>query len=272
MSKNIRIAGTNYNNVPSIEIPLQTSGVATFYDVSDTTAEAADVATGKYFYTAQGVLTQGTSSGGGGIPIVVPQEYEQLEYIKSDGNSYIDTGMAWGTDKKIEISYCLDIGNSVQGNWHPFGNTSVFIQYGTNSNNVWVKNVYVKINENNYNTSNFALYPPFTLTVTNTNIAVKGLYSYIDTAETTIYTRSGSSVTSATKTITIFGRHKEDNSVDYKAKNMLLYRWKMYQNDTLIQELVPATRKSDNVIGLYDIVNNSFLTNGGNGNFSGGEL
>ncbi len=37
----------------------------TAVDISDTTAVAADVAQGKYFYTAGGVKTQGTASGGG---------------------------------------------------------------------------------------------------------------------------------------------------------------------------------------------------------------
>ena len=35
-------------------------------DVTDTTAAAADVGQGKYFYTAAGVKTEGTASGGGG--------------------------------------------------------------------------------------------------------------------------------------------------------------------------------------------------------------
>ena len=36
----------------------------TALDISDTTAEAGDVAQGKYFYTAQGIKTAGTGSGG----------------------------------------------------------------------------------------------------------------------------------------------------------------------------------------------------------------
>ena len=38
----------------------------TAVDISDTTAVAADVAQGKYFYTADGTKTAGTSTGGGG--------------------------------------------------------------------------------------------------------------------------------------------------------------------------------------------------------------
>lgn len=40
----------------------------TALDISDTTAEASDVAQGKYFYTAAGVKTAGAASSGGGTP------------------------------------------------------------------------------------------------------------------------------------------------------------------------------------------------------------
>lgn len=66
MAQSIQIAGASYPDVPSIVVPKVGSGTAIFADPSGTTATASDVAQGKYFLTDQGVLTQGTASGGGG--------------------------------------------------------------------------------------------------------------------------------------------------------------------------------------------------------------
>lgn len=66
MAQNITLLGANYSNVPAVTLPKTGGGTASFSDVTDTTATAADVASGKYFYTAAGVRTAGTSSGGGG--------------------------------------------------------------------------------------------------------------------------------------------------------------------------------------------------------------
>ena len=43
---------------------VQQSNGTVLIDITDTTAVASDVAQGKYFYTAQGVKTEGTGSGG----------------------------------------------------------------------------------------------------------------------------------------------------------------------------------------------------------------
>ena len=48
MSKNVTLMGASYSNVPSVILPQTGGGNAQFFDVSDTTAAAADVATGKY--------------------------------------------------------------------------------------------------------------------------------------------------------------------------------------------------------------------------------
>ena len=66
MAQNISLLGATYNDVPAVELPKSGGGTAKFTDVTDTTAAAADVASGKYFYTANGVRTAGTASGGGG--------------------------------------------------------------------------------------------------------------------------------------------------------------------------------------------------------------
>lgn len=70
MAQNISLWGANYSLVPSILLPKQGGGTASFTDVTDTTAAAADVASGKYFYTSAGVRTAGTNSGGGGTGLV----------------------------------------------------------------------------------------------------------------------------------------------------------------------------------------------------------
>ena len=66
MAQDIQIAGATFNAVPSIVVPVAGGGSATFVDPSPTTAAAADVASGKLFFSALGVLTPGTASGGGG--------------------------------------------------------------------------------------------------------------------------------------------------------------------------------------------------------------
>ena len=65
MAQNITLMGASYSDVPAVTLPKTGGGTASFTDVTDTTAAASDVASGKYFYTAAGVKTEGTSSGGG---------------------------------------------------------------------------------------------------------------------------------------------------------------------------------------------------------------
>ena len=48
-----------------------------------------------------------------------------------------------------------------------------------------------------------------------------------------------------------------------------MYYFEIYENDVLIHNLIPAKRKSDNEIGMYDLVSGTFYTNQGTGSFSG---
>lgn len=57
----VTLLNVNYQDVPIVELPKTGGGTASFVDVTDTSANASDVAYGKVFYNANGTRTVGTS-------------------------------------------------------------------------------------------------------------------------------------------------------------------------------------------------------------------
>ena len=51
-----------------------------------------------------------------------------------------------------------------------------------------------------------------------------------------------------------------------------IYRQQAYQNNVLVGDFIPATRNSDNVVGMYDMVSGTFYTNAGTGDFTAGTV
>lgn len=96
MAQNVTVAGATYSAVPSVNLPKQGGGTASFFDVSDTTAAASDVASGKYFYTSAGVRTAGTSSGGGGSDHLTLLATKSLGTISTSSTTATDTGQTLG--------------------------------------------------------------------------------------------------------------------------------------------------------------------------------
>ena len=82
MAQSVSLWGATYSDVPAIEVPKSGGGMASFTDVTDTTAIASDVLSGKYFYTAAGEKTLGTGTGGGGS---VTQDQDGYIVLPSTG-------------------------------------------------------------------------------------------------------------------------------------------------------------------------------------------
>ena len=107
MAQNITLWGASYSAVPSVKLPKTGGGTASFTDVTDTTAAASDVASGKYFYTSAGVRTQGTNSGGGGASNVVTGTFK---YSQTSASAQEITLNYSGTGYPIACIVVLDDG------------------------------------------------------------------------------------------------------------------------------------------------------------------
>lgn len=117
MAQNITLLGASYASVPAVTLPKTGGGTASFTDVTDTTAAAADVASGKYFYTSAGVRTQGTSSGGGG-GIGTLLNTTSMGTISTTSTQGSNTGVTLsvsGIDAYDALLVVASVGTAVQG-------------------------------------------------------------------------------------------------------------------------------------------------------------
>lgn len=96
------------------------------------------------------------------------------------------------------------------------------------------------------------------------------LYFKIDW--TTIQTSSETWSTSLDWNVCLLWSYSQDGNPQYRANPwMRLYYSKFYNSNwDLVGDFVPCYRKSDNVIWMYDLVNNQFYTNSWSWTFSKG--
>lgn len=59
---------------------------------------------------------------------------------------------------------------------------------------------------------------------------------------------------------------------NYYYGSLRISEFKTWRSGSLRKHLIPAMRDSDSVVGMYDLVSNTFLTNAGSGTFSYGTL
>lgn len=193
MAQNVTVQGASYSAVPAVTLPKTGGGTATFTDVTDTTAAAADVASGKYFYTAAGVRTQGTASGGGGSGLTLLATYNFGSFSGSATS-------ATNTNKSMTVTGYNDydvliVDVSVNSTTNGRHTSTVSFVMVTGQTNVTTKDTYA-VAGNKWNSK---LSSSGTATTRQSTTAY-GIYAY------------SASVSNSTMTIAFYYRYNSNNT------------------------------------------------------------
>ena len=202
----------------------------------------------------------------------LPSEYQELEYIESTGTQYIDSGYIPTIDTTVRIKVTYGE-NAVFGSesilWTTTpdpGNSGFIIAGHTNMNDNVAPTEYVKYFKPDgdkifYNASDSE---PYEIEMTPTYSVI----TYKDnTTEKITYQMEGNG---SEYSAYIFARNTAGTVAEYSSRK--LYYLKIYDGEQLVRDFIPCYRISDNVAGLYDLVENKFYTNDGTGEFIQGKF
>ena len=181
----------------------------------------------------------------------LPDTYQEVEYIESNGTQYIDTLEYAKNNMRIELDMKLTSADGDQKFFGSYGGSGICL--GTLGNKWRFGNSSWQ-----YNTG----------TTTNSRILV--------VVASNNYMFGGSAYNSSSNAITANNSHTMlamgiayNGSVFAKA-NMRLYNLKIFDNGSLIRDYVPCYLKNGGTIGLYDMVTGTFIENAGTGTFTKG--
>ena len=186
--------------------------------------------------------------------------YDVLEYIESTGTQYVSSGYV---TTSTDYTYELDMAPTKIGGFYSYMG---FMASGTTPragiheySNVFMLGANATTNSS-------------TTPIVNERIVLKG---HFKSGAQKLY-KNGTLIASNSTTFNhsantlptyIFGRNYSDGR---NLASMKLYSAKIYEGSTLVRHYIPARRQSDNALGLYDILTNTFCANSGSGTFVSG--
>ena len=192
---------------------------------------------------------------GDGVPQILPSGYTQLEYIQSTGTQYIDTGIVANQDTSTDLDFQLTSTDRQKG---------IYGIYETE-----IKSYYIYTGRDGIFQVGFGggryVDTQFAIDLNRHKVNFKDFKITIDNTVVSTYTKSS---VSYTQTQLLFNMHKADGTT-YNGASVKIYSCKIYNNNVLVRNFIPA-KNSSNVVGMYDLVNNVFYTNQGTGTFTAG--
>lgn len=201
--KNIDLLGAQYADVPAVHLPETGGGTAEFVEISDTTATAEDVASGKYFYSAAGVKTEGTAQGGTAelkMGVLRPdaeivQSYSYDKYIVADEGitipAYTTTSQTLKASANLTPTVSMDLTNY---NYYVFERLLTIPSYSVTTKakgrvEYWLNSALYEITEYPANTFHALLEPTRKLASRTTTIYAAGAGPRL------VYYTSGTAIT-----------------------------------------------------------------------------
>lgn len=205
---------------------------------------------------------------------VLPTEYQEVEYIATAGSqasnyaAYINTGVNPNANTKIDIDFAMVTAYSKNWTWMPI--------FGSRDNTYNDKStyfalyVYGKVNATSGTvTENYAGADPGSSSTVYVNFGQRyniknnGGSFYLDDVYLPAISTTNVLVQS-NQPIYLFDCNNL-GSPQNRQHRTKIFKCKIYNGDTLIRDFVPCYKKSNNVIGFYDLVGSTFYTNSGTG-------
>ena len=244
----------------SLEILKDDLTVTAYYD-DETNAIVSD-------YELSGDLTEGTATitvsykDKTATFIVNVTKYELnltfYEYLQGDENSYIDTGIKPNQNTKFEIKVSkTDAGSGRPAFLEAWGGSEYFGINANASQLYWCWNNSYPVINNGYATVGEHIFTNDKGTLYDNGVGI----NTIDYAEF-----------SMEYSLFMFANNSSGNATNIANGSNRIYYCKIWDGNTLVRDFVPAKRDTDNAIGMYDKVTNTFFENKGTGTFGTGEV
>ena len=191
---------------------------------------------------------------------VLDTKYKRLEYIQSTGTQWIDTGIVYDNSKTYEIMQDIVMTENVTGSGSGWNAGSAVFNYGgkwsdgSNQTTFYINNrvqINIKINSG---TSSLTEYS----------------FKRISDGEIQTTSRGHSSLGtySGTTGYPLFCMTDSGGTVPYALTKAKIYASQIKIDGVIVRNFIPVLRKSDNEIGMLDLVEGKFYHNAGTGKFT----
>lgn len=192
-------------------------------------------------------------------------DYTELEYIESTGRQFIGIDYIPKTlHTKYELGFMR---TGISGTWNPIINSEEDVRFG----------IMCTIDGNNQNNYGQFHIGPAGSGFKSVQFPMSSDIKYDIIADKTGISLNGtkysvSGVGDATGQWSTYINHRLKTSTTFSSEYSIgrWYYLKVYEDDGLIKDYIPARRKSDNVVGLYDKISKQFFVNQGTGTFIAG--